>query len=382
MIQITTNSIRNTECLLRTILKRSQSRRVAGSSHGLHLSQHISAAAPTTNNGIPVTGSPTESPILLDQLNRIASHQHCVKQVMKYDRENYLAALCIKDNRLKRIVFALRAFNVELALVRDMTTNSDRAKIRFHFWSKLIEEIINRNEQTSPDLDKDIAYYKHTPVAKELLDIFHLVNIDTTIEQYLKDLVGARVSSKVLGYKPFDTLSELELYCTKSNSSLYQLAWRLDHQLHNLWKPRHGLEPEFEKVSYELGIAQGLSNIIRGVPYNSTRNCCYIPKTILEQHQLTNRDFVTKQLDGVKVMPAIKTIATRCQELMNSVHRSMRPMPNHFRHIYLPRVAIQSNLNILKKCNYNICDPRVSKRNELLPLSLKLSSIYFRAPIL
>lgn len=147
--------------------------------------------------------------------------------VRKYDRENYLAGLCVKDEKIKRVNFALRAFNVELAGIKDKTTDSDRAKARFHFWSKLIEEIIRRNDIASPDIDKDKlnAYYNHSLIAKELLEIFHLVDLSEECQAYLKDLIGSRLSAKVLGYKRFETMSELLLYCSKSNESSYQLAW-------------------------------------------------------------------------------------------------------------------------------------------------------------
>lgn len=323
------------------------------------------------------------SPLVLpNQLESIDTHHFCLHHVRKYDRENYLAALCIKDRMLKRVVFALRAFNVELSLVRDMTTNSDRAKIRFHFWSKLIDEIIERNNRASIDLNKEVAYYKHTPLAKELLDLFYLVDVDEQIASYLKDLVGARVSSKVLGYKPFESISELELYCTKSNASIYHLALRVERQVRNIWSDHFDVTTTVDQCAHDMGIAQGLSNVIRGVPYNATKNCCYIPKDLLDDHQLTNRDFITKNLDGGKIRPLIKTMAEICQARMDLAIGRMGHLPKHYKNLFLPRVAIQSSLNTLKKCDYNICDSRVSKRNELLPLSLKLSSVYFRAPIL
>jgi phytoene/squalene synthetase len=143
-----------------------------------------------------------------------------------------------------------------------------------------------------------------------------------------------------------------------------------------------GLVQGMGTISDDLGVAHGLSNVIRGIPYNSTKNCCYIPKDLLERYKLTNRDFVTKKLDGEKIRPVVEALANRCQELNDRVYGELGGLPSCFRRIFITRVAIQASLNRLKKCNYNICDPRVNSRNELLPLSLKLASIYFRAPIL
>lgn len=307
------------------------------------------------------------------------SYKFCVDHVKKYDRENYLAALCIEDLLSRRAVFCLRAFNVELSLVRDSTTNSDRAKLRFLFWSKLIEEILKRD---SVDSKKTNAYYNYSPVAKEMIGLFHLIDIDDEITTWLNNLIGARLSSKVLGYKPFQSNAELELYCSKSNSSIYHLSVVAGQQLHNTWFSNYGILTTAHSVAGNLGIAHGLSNVIRGIPYNSTKNCCYIPSDLLKKHNLTNRDFVNKNLDGEKISPVVESMATRCQELMNQVHIENRFLPNYFRHLFLPRVAIQSNLNKLKKCKYNIMDPRLKQRNNLLALKLWLATKCHRLPIL
>lgn len=324
----------------------------------------------------------------------VDTYKFCIGHVEKYDRENYLAGLYIKDNLLKRVNFALRAFNVELSLIRDLANNSDRAKVRFHFWSKLIDEIVRRNEEPvkTIDHDKDLAYYRQTPVAKELLDLFNLVDLTKEMEDSLRGLIGARVSSKVLGYKQFETMDELELYCIRSNSAIYSLAWRVDMQF-----KQQGYEdcdnevtPILESISINLGKAHGLSNIMRGIPYNSTKNCCYIPKDILDDFNLTNRDFIGPRLDGHTVKPVVKYIADRCRVLLSQVNSNLGRLLSssnyrqyrHLWYLYLPRVTIESNLKKLKRYDHNICEPLLSRRNELLALNLKLASIHHKAPVL
>lgn len=357
----------------------------------------VSIRSATTGNGC-ASSSTSERPnpnkeSKSSTAKTIETYNFCLKHVEKYDRENYLAGLYINDNLLRRINIALRAFNVELSLIRDLSNNSDRAKIRFHFWSKLIDEIVLRNNQSdSTDEAKDLAYYRQTPVAKELLDLFSLVDVTKEVESLLRDLIGARVSSKVLGYQPFDSMDELELYCLKSNSAIYQLSWRLDALI------RHTSENScdnhdtsiFEQLSLDLGKAQGLSNIIRGIPYNSTKNCCYIPKDVLEQFDLSNRDFVGKNLDGAKIKPAVIFIADRCRVLLSQVYLNLSRLSSvsyyyqyrHLRNLFLPRVSIESNLKKLNRCDYNICEPSLRQRNELLALNLKLASIYYKAPVI
>lgn len=282
---------------------------------------------------------------------------------------------------MKRVTFALRAFNVELSLVRDSTTNSDRAKQRFYFWSKLVEEIIRRNDQDDPNLQKESAYYKHAPVAKELLDVFYMISMTEEVKQWLNDMIGARVSSKVLGYQPFDSMEELELYCSKSNGSLYHLSCIADLQISK--SSESELLQESSRPTFEqLGKAHGISNLIRGIPYNSRNNCCYIPQSLLNESQMTVRNFIGKNFDSKKAASIVRILASRCQELLNQVHSAQKSLPPSMRDLCLPRVAIQSNLNKLKKCNYDVCDTRLARRSGLLPFNLWMASKFHRAPII
>lgn len=350
--------------------------------HRLLFKRELSKVAELLCNSVRNACGKTTTDAATSFERKVSPVSYCIDQVRKFDRDNYLATIFINDLKTKRIVFALRAFNVELSLVRDSTTNSDRAKLRLHFWSKLIEEIVRRNDRLDSNSDKLNAYYHYAPVAKELLDLFDLIEMDEMMKRRLNDLIGARVSSKVLGYKPFETMDELELYCCKSNSSIYHLAWSMSQQIHSVWNSPDDLITLLERISEKLGVAHGLSNVIRGISYNSKKNCCYVPKDVLEEFKLTNRDFIGKNFDAEKISLAVKKLALRCQTLLNEAYSDHSLVPNHFRQIFLPRVAIQDSLNRLKKCNYNLSNPALSVRNGLLPFDFWMASKYFRAPIL
>lgn len=307
------------------------------------------------------------------------SHLSCVAQVQKYDRENYLAALYIKEFQLRRSIFALRAFNVELALIKDKTTDINRAKGRFFFWTKLIDEIVKRNQLDPNEIDPDKtnSYYKFTPVAKELMETLQPVDINKELEQYLRDLIGARLSSKVLGHKPFETIDDLEIYCAKSNSSLYQMAWNISSQFYRE-QTSSDMRRNLCNIAQCLGISQGLSNVIRATPHNAAKGYSFMPKSLLEDTRLTPNDFIltpsNKNLDSKKICPAIECLANRCQNLLDQVHSDTKSVPHLFRVLFLPRITIQLYLNKLKKYNYEIYHPKLGARNHMLPLRLWLAS--------
>lgn len=355
---------------------------------GTCLIKSIHKTAPVVRHKSSST-DPEDGLILPDDLDRIDGHKFCVSHVRRYDRENFLAALFIKDKLTRRAVFCLRAFNVELALVKDLTTDLQRAKLRFHFWSKLIDEIVRKYKERDIDIAKEKAYYKQTPIAKELLDVFNLVDVEDDIEEHLRNLIGSRVSSKIIGDEPIETMKELELYCLKSNASIYLLSYKLALRLHHTFTTNLAIGEFNDRISNNLGLAHGISNVIRGIPYNAAMQCCYIPKDILSENKLTREDLIILDkvkerpvLDGERIAPVVEALADRCQTLIDSVLADQKRIPDYFRQLYLPRIAIQSYLKRLRKCNYNVCDPRLSVRNGLLPLSMKLATIYHRLPVL
>lgn len=312
------------------------------------------------------------------------AHKYCVEHVRRHDRENFLAALCIEDPILRRAVLAIRAFNVELSLIKDSTSSTDRAMIRFHFWSKFVEEIVRRDgEEVVTNDHKSTAYYKQTPVAKELLDLFHLVKMDDGMRKCLEDLIGARLSSKAMGTKLFESMEELELYCEKSNGSLYNLCIRLNEGLRPNLKTSEQTMQILYDTSKSIGIAQGLSNVIRGIPFNASRECCYIPMDLFKEYQLKTRDFIGKGLDGDKIKPVVEFLSKKCQDSLNIVNVNQRKLLPQYRQLFMPRVGIQLSLNRLRKLNYNICDSKLqSKSNIRLPLNLLLTSKIPWAPVI
>lgn len=70
----------------------------------------------------------------------------------KHDYENFLALLLIKDPKLKQHAFAIRAVNIELARVHDVTTETKIAAMRMKFWEDAVDRIYGDSEKCSiPD---------------------------------------------------------------------------------------------------------------------------------------------------------------------------------------------------------------------------------------
>ena len=95
------------------------------------------------------SSSGTSSPKSLD---------YCINLVKRRSHEQYLATLLLPPE-IRRVGFAVRAFNVEISSVRDQVREKHTGMGRMVFWRQLIDTIYAQDSSRS---------LPHHPVAKEL----------------------------------------------------------------------------------------------------------------------------------------------------------------------------------------------------------------------
>lgn len=68
----------------------------------------------------------------------------CIKKVKLRDYENYLCLLLIDNSELKRFGLALRAFNSDIANIKDAAKNKDVAQFRFVYWNQVLDNLFDK----------------------------------------------------------------------------------------------------------------------------------------------------------------------------------------------------------------------------------------------
>lgn len=86
---------------------------------------------------------------LLSIRNASTISKYCFDSVKNSDYENFLALLLIKDENLRRHAFTIRALNIELARVHDVTTENKIAEMRMKFWEDAVDRIYGDSETKS-----------------------------------------------------------------------------------------------------------------------------------------------------------------------------------------------------------------------------------------
>jgi NADH dehydrogenase [ubiquinone] 1 alpha subcomplex assembly factor 6 len=186
-----------------------------------------------------------------------SASEYCISLVKSSDFDNYLCGLLFPA-RAKRAFFAIRAFNVEIAQIRDHSNNNFlTGRIRFQFWRDSLEKIYTDNYNDVDNLQ---------PVMQELRDS---IKTHGLTRRYFERCIEARLAD-FAGSAGYQTLSDLESYAESSQSSLLYL---LLEALGAVPKDNEGKTESLtnSKVAHaasHVGCSFGLMTLLRGLPHH------------------------------------------------------------------------------------------------------------------
>jgi phytoene synthase len=180
------------------------------------------------------------------------------------DRDRYVATLFAPAEH-RGALFALYAFNSEIARVRDLVREPLPGEIRLQWWSDVLRGERGGEAQANPiaaGLLASIARYRLPP-------------------DKLIDLVEARRFD--LYDEPMATLGELETYASKTSSALFALAGQI----------LSGTEAG--TIAAPAGEAYAIAGLLRALPLHAARRQLYLPHEVLNQHDVKMADIYAGQ---------------------------------------------------------------------------------------
>ena len=125
-----------------------------------------------------------------------------MEMVKKFDYENYLGLLLL-PGEARRAVTAVRAYNVELAQIRDTVSDKTIGLMRIQFWKEAIERIYKEQ----PPM---------TPIAQELYAAYKTVGLSRL---WLSRMNEAREES--MNDRQFKTINEFDEILLEMNERLF-----------------------------------------------------------------------------------------------------------------------------------------------------------------
>ena len=186
---------------------------------------------------------------------------HCEALVRAADRDRFLATLFAPRER-RGALFALYAFNVEIARVREVVRDPVAGEIRLQWWSDVLAGDGRGEIEAHPvasALRASVARYGLPPE-----------RLQTTISARRFDLYD----------EPMATLADLEAYADGASSSLVALAAQIVN----------GGAPDIDALSHHAGRAQAIAGLLKAFPFHAARGQLFVPLELLERHGADRED--------------------------------------------------------------------------------------------
>src|SRR5262245_31877001 len=184
------------------------------------------------------------------------SFAHCEALVRAADKDRFLTTLFAPAER-RDALFALYAFNVEIARVREVVREPVAGEIRLQWWSDALG---------GADRGEVAAH----PVASALLASIARYRLPA---ERFKALIEARRFD--LYDEPMATLADLEAYAEGASAKLIALVAQI---------LAGGGEPDIGALNHHAGLAHALAGLLAAFPIHVARGQLYIPLEILARH--------------------------------------------------------------------------------------------------
>lgn len=231
---------------------------------------------------------------------------YCRDRLSQADRDHYLSALYAPENK-RSSLFALYAFNAEVAEITGRAKDAMPGEIRLQWW----REVLTGGSYGA----------EGSPVANALLETIAAYRLPrSAFETYLDARIGDLYAD------PFQTRTDLEAYCGETASSIMQIAALiLDAEA----------APGATDAAGHGGCARGIAGILRLIPLHRSRGKCSIPLDLLAAAGLTPASFLANE-DKAAVSSAVSMMIALAQEHLKRFEAAAAQTPASLRPAFLP----------------------------------------------
>lgn len=217
------------------------------------------------------------------------------ESVRSNDRDRWLAALFLPA-AARRHVFAITAFSLEIARVRDVVREPMPGEIRLQWWIDLLE-------------GEPRGEVEAHPIAMALVDTLHRFALPRSS---LVALVEARRFDLYDDAMP--SLGDAEGYAGETGSVLFQ---------HAATVLAGGDDPRASDAAGHAGVAYAFTGMLRALPITARRNQVFLPADVLSRHGATADD-VRQLRDGLSVQAALAEMREHARHHRDRALRALR----------------------------------------------------------
>ncbi|KAI8082412.1 isoprenoid synthase domain-containing protein [Thamnidium elegans] len=263
--------------------------------------------------------------------------QYCKDSVRQRDYEGYLCVPFFPADK-RNTQYAIRAFNVELASIRENVSKTEIGKMRMQFWKDTVDQIYAGNPPQQP-----IA-----------LALAEALKTSTMSSMWMKRIITERTSN--LDDHQFMTIKDMETYSENTQSSLLYL------QLESLGVK----DVSADHVISHIGKMIGISTFLRSLPFHVSQKRLVLPAEITAKYDIVQENVFRGEIDGME--DAVYDVATAAYDQLLTARSLMAQVPDAAFPALLAAVPHIKYLENLEKSNFNVFDVKLQKKDWKLPL--------------
>lgn len=244
---------------------------------------------------------------------------YCAELARTADRDRYVATL-FAPAACRGALFALFAFNGEVARVRDAAREPLPGEIRLQWWSEVLGG--ERKGEAAAN-----------PVAAALLEVIPRHRLDPAT---LIDLIEAHRFD--LYDEPIQTIADLEQYARETCSALYAIASKIL------------AGSEAGHAAEAAGIASGIVALLLAFPLHAARGQLHVPIELLKRHNVQSADvFAGRTSAGLNA--ALAELRSLARRHLEAARQQLLDLAPEALPAFLPIAVVGASLQHLDRCD-------------------------------
>jgi 15-cis-phytoene synthase len=249
---------------------------------------------------------------------------HCEQLVRAGDKDRFLASLFAPE-KARRALWALYAFNLEVARTRELAREPMPGEIRLQFWR---DALAGQGEAH--------------PVAAALRDVAVRYRLPPAM---LVEMIDARTFD--LYDQPMATLADLERYAASTSSILVELAARILVD---------GRDPGIAALAGHAGIAYAIAGLLRALPIHAGRGQIYLSAEVMQRHGAGAADLLAGRATA-ELRAALAELRLRARSHLTAARPLLANAPAAALPALLPVALVRPALARMERRRYRPFQP-------------------------
>ncbi|NQV54937.1 MAG: squalene/phytoene synthase family protein [Rhodospirillales bacterium] len=263
-------------------------------------------------------------------------------EVRRIDWDRFICALFAPAPR-REALFAVLAFNAEIAKTRDLVSEAALGEMRLQWWRDAVAKVYD-----APD-----TLPEGNPVLEEFAKAVRSHHLPRAI---VDAMIDAR--SMDLEDTPFENVEELLAYARASSAGLTELI------LYVLGA-YDGSDPEAEQIirraGGQLGTAWAVIGLIRATDALLAQGRTYMPHTLLAEAGITPQQAVTGGASPQTLKDAVQLLAGIAAQYLYECRQARPAIPKSCLPAFLPAVLAGAYLHRLRRAGYDPSGGRIER---------------------